>query len=178
MRRGWLLTGLGVLLVLALVIAFRTLHQPSARPFAGNPAPNFTLHTVEGGSAVSLSALRGKPVVLNFWASWCGPCNEEQPLLNQAATQYGGQVQFIGVNVTVGDNVSHVQAFIRQHSVTYPVLLDPRGTVSTLYQVSALPTTLFIDSSGRIVDRVTGALTQTALDQEMKRLTASSTAAG
>jgi cytochrome c biogenesis protein CcmG/thiol:disulfide interchange protein DsbE len=157
--------------VIAAGVAVYETHRPSATPYPGHTAPDFALAAALSGETVSLSAYRGTPVVLNFWASWCGPCQSEQPLLTRAANTYRGRVQFVGVNVTASDDASQARAFVREHAVPYPVALDSKGTVAQLYQVTALPTTLFINRDGQIVDRVTGALDPAVLQHDLETIT-------
>ena len=122
-----------------------------ASPFAlaANPAaPDFTLKSTSGEN-LRLSEMRGQVVLLNFWASWCGPCREEMPILDDIHDQYGK----LGFTV-LGVNVDKVQAeadkILRKTPVDFPVLYDPEGKVSKLYRVSAMPTTVIIDRDGKL----------------------------
>lgn len=120
-------------------------------PHEGFLAPDFTLDTLDG-SKVTLSELRGKVVVINFWATWCLPCRVETPALEKSYEQYRdlGMV-ILGVNLTNQDLISEVNAFVQEFKLTYPILLDNDGRVSsTLYQVRGLPTTFFINREGVI----------------------------
>jgi len=122
----------------------------SPSPREGFPAPDFTLDTLDGGK-VTLSDLRGKVVVVNFWATWCLPCREETPALEKAYEQYkdSGMV-ILGVNLTNQDVVSEVESFVQEFKLSYPILLDRDGSVSYLYQIKGLPTTFFINREGII----------------------------
>ncbi len=113
------------------------------------PAPDFIRETLDGRE-LSLSELRGKPVVMNFWASWCVPCRLEMPTLEDAAKRYGGQVHFLGVNVL--DRPQQAKAFVRNLGVTFPSVLDEDGEILARYRVVGLPTTVFITRSGRILE--------------------------
>jgi len=120
-------------------------------PREGFPAPDFTLDTLDG-SRIKLSDLRGKVVVVNFWATWCLPCREETPALEKSYEQYKDSgVVILGVNLTSEDSLNDVKAFVQEFSLTYPILLDRDGNVSNyLYQIKGLPTTFFINREGII----------------------------
>lgn len=119
-------------------------------PREGFLAPDFTLDTLDGGK-VALSELRGKVVVVNFWATWCLPCREETPALEKSYKQYkGSNVVILGVNLTDQDSMREVDSFVQEFGLTYPILLDRDGRVSYLYQVKGLPTTFFINRDGII----------------------------
>ena len=125
------------------------------------PAPTFTLRS-DSGEDVSLAELRGKPVVLNFWASWCQPCVAEHPLLVEAADRYREQVAFIGV-VPSEDTAAAVDRFTRRFGRWGPVYHDADGKVSIVYGVFKLPETYFVSSDGKIVSKVSGPLDETSL---------------
>ncbi len=120
-------------------------------------APSFTLANLANPlNQVSLSAFRGKPLVLNFWASWCVPCRTEMPLLERAYRTEKGKVLFLGVDSN--DTPSAGLAFYRHVHATYPAVSDPKGTIATRYGLFGLPTTVFISPSGRIIGRFIGQL--------------------
>lgn len=142
----------------------------------GDVAPNFSLPRLGGGKPVNLDAIgvdRHKPVILNFFASWCGPCQAETPMLAQAAAAAkaaGSPVQFVGVDVN--DPSSNALTFVHQSGVTYPVGSDLTLKVtSALYALNGQPNTFFIDGSGHVIGSKLGALTAPELAQWMKRLT-------
>ena len=128
----------------------------SPSPREGFLAPDFTLDTLQG-EKVTLSHLRGKIVVVNFWATWCLPCRKETPALEKAYEQYedSGMV-ILGVNLTDQDSVSDVESFVQEFKLTYPILLDRDGSVSNLYQIEGLPTTFFINREGIIRTMIVG----------------------
>lgn len=142
-------------------------------PLVGYRAPDFTLQTPLGDT-VALSQLvaeaGGQPVVLNFWASWCGPCRFEMPDLQQASMKYNGRIAIIGVNQ--GENASTITDFGNEFGVTYPLLRDPDNTVNNLYSVRSLPTTLFIDASGTVREVQIGILTRAVLEDRIESLLA------
>ncbi|MBN1640786.1 MAG: redoxin domain-containing protein [Anaerolineae bacterium] len=132
----------------AQVGAVEVSSAPQAAPQEGYPAPDFALHTTDG-ALVRLSDLRGKVVVVNFWATWCPPCRTEMPALQEVylAHQERG-LEVLAVNMQEGD--PQAEAFVLANGLTFPVLTDPGGAVSARYRIASLPTTLFIDRQGLI----------------------------
>lgn len=123
------------------------------------PLPDFTVYDLEG-NPVKLSDFRGKPVVLNFWSSRCGPCKREMPDFETAYAQYGENIHFVMLNVTDGswDTVESASQFILDNGYTFPVYYDTDNVAAYLFGVSALPTTFFIDAEGQGVAYAPGAL--------------------
>ena len=131
------------------LLIWRLTHQ-SKPPKIGGPAPAFSLKRVDAPGTLDLASLRGKPVVLNFWASWCEPCKGEATMLEQASRQYRKQgVVFLGVDYH--DVTRDARTFLEHHGVTYPTVQDGSGSVADRYGVSAVPETYFIDRNGRLV---------------------------
>lgn len=119
----------------------------------GAPAPQFTLNTLDG-QPVSLEDVKGKPVMINFWASWCPPCLEETPALIQAYNELKAEntsAEFIGIGTN--DNKDNLQKFAENNDIPYIVVEDPDGKASDAYSVRGMPTTVFLDSNG-IVRRI------------------------
>lgn len=125
-------------------------------PQKGFQSPTFSLYGLDG-TAHSLSEYRGRPVIVNFWASWCTPCVKEMPTLQNVYADYSSEgLVMLGVNMTWQDTKTEIGKFIEKRGITFPVLLDSQGTVSQLYRVQALPTTFFIGVDGRITDVIVG----------------------
>jgi thiol-disulfide isomerase/thioredoxin len=134
-------------------------------------APSFSLPNLEEGKgAISLQSSMGTPVLVNFWATWCTPCVQEMPMLEGAHRRFGSKVQFIGIDRQ--DYRPDALAFVQRTHVTYPSAYDPDGTLDGSYRLRGMPTSVFIDAQGRVVQRVTGPLTSAQLDDGLKALTA------
>jgi peroxiredoxin len=112
------------------------------------PAPNFTLKNLAGKN-IKLSELTGNVVLINFWASWCGPCRQEMPLLNAIHNKYK-PLGFTVLGVNVEEKVANARSFIGERPVDFPILLDNKNRISKLYNVVAMPTTVVIDRDGKI----------------------------
>ena len=154
---------IAALIIIAFVwlLGWGILHKEPLTGLSGitmvnRPAPDFTITTFKGDK-ISLGELRGKPVVINFWASWCPPCREEAPLLEHTWRVYKGRgVAFIGVDIQ--DKKEDALAYIREFDITYPNGPDPTGEISIDYGVSGLPVTFFVSRDGKIIRRWVGAL--------------------
>ncbi|HET7433394.1 MAG TPA: DsbE family thiol:disulfide interchange protein [Thermoanaerobaculia bacterium] len=123
-------------------------------PLIGKPAPQFTLQRAGSGESIDLAAFRGKPIVVNFWATWCGPCWEEHPILNEAARANGDRVQFLGV--VFQDDEAKILGFLQQRGAAYPTVIDQRGTTAIAYGVGGVPETFILDANGIIVAKHDG----------------------
>lgn len=136
-------------------------------PAVGHPAPDFSLTTL-AGEPFALSDLRGTPVVLNFWATWCPPCRAELPELQAASERLAGQVAIIGVNQA--EAPADVRAFVAGFGLSFPMPLDVDAQASRLYAVRSLPTTFFIDRQGVIRRVQVGPVTEATLAQMLKTI--------
>lgn len=135
-------------------------------------APDFTVYDREGNEA-HLSDYVGKPVVLNFWASWCGLCQSEMPDFDEAYAELSEEVHFLMVNMTTSDRESFEKAtaFIDEREYSFPVFYDTDGDAAATYGVYSLPTTYFLDADGYGVARATGAIDRETLEKGIGMIT-------
>ena len=138
---------------------------------AGEAAPNLELRDLKGAPH-RLAEYRGKPVVLNFWATWCVPCAAEMPLLNEMQKRYKGRVLFLAASIDDDDMKPSIESFIKKHrgdalTVMMGATLD---TLSDFRVVEVMPATVFIDPEGNIVDRMSGALKRSGLEERLKKM--------
>lgn len=119
----------------------------------GQRAPDFTLKTITGES-FKLSEQRGKPVFLNFWATWCGPCRVEIPDMEKLQQAMGDRILIVGIDIR--ESLSTVQNFLRDRGFSWTFVLDSNGAVAREYEVAAIPTSIFIDAKGVIVRKFRG----------------------
>ena len=129
-------------------------------------APDFTVYDIDGNE-VKLSDFFGKPIVVNFWASWCGPCKMEMPDFNEKYLELDGDVTFLMVNMTDGsrETVDIASAFIAEQGYSFPVFYDTASSAAITYSVYSLPTTFFIDAQGNAVAQATGAIDAATLQK-------------
>lgn len=141
--------------------------EPAA-PSIGSEAPDFSLSDLSGQN-VSLNDLKGKAVLINFWATWCYPCREEMDDLQAIYNKYKDKgVVILGVNVREGKGI--VTEFANRFNITYPILLDEDGKVSDAYNVFGIPSTLFIDKDGIIRDTVMGQMDEEMIAEKVNKL--------
>ncbi len=134
----------------------------------GDEAPDFTLPAL-GRDTVALSEFRGRPTVVNFWASWCNPCREEFPLLAAALDEYERE-RLAVVGVTYQDIESDSRMFVEEMDAVWPQAVDDGGAVALSYGVRAIPLTFFIAPDGQIADRVIGFSSKEALDASLAKI--------
>ena len=134
-------------------------------PLVGRPAPDFALREVGTGTPIDLTRFKGKPVVVNFWATWCGPCWEEHPILVANARRLGSDVQFLGV--VFQDKEETILNFLRQRGSSYPTVVDDNGKTAIAYGVGGVPETFFIDAEGVIRAKHSGPLTADLLTKHV-----------
>ena len=134
-------------------------------------APAFSLDNVEPHlPRVDLASYQGKPVVLNFWASWCVPCVREMPELEAASRALRGRAHFVGINYQ--DGISSGRELLQKTGVTYPSARDPKVELAGSFGLRGMPTTVFIDAAGRIAARRTGELRRAEIEEQVARLLA------
>lgn len=134
----------------------------------GKPAPAFELGQLNGEGTLSLAKLKGKPIVLNFWASWCKPCLYEHPVLEWGAREYGDRVHFIGM--AFEDTEAEAKAFLARHGASFPQLFDPDSRVSVDYGIAGVPETYFITADGTIADKHVGPISSEELSARIALL--------
>ncbi|WP_153732017.1 peroxiredoxin family protein [Sporosarcina obsidiansis] len=131
-------------------------------------APDFTLETLSGDTVI-LSELKGKKVILNFWATWCPPCKAEMPHMQKFYSKLTDedQVELIAVNVTDSEKlgISEVENFVKSYQLSFPIPLDETAEVTKKYGVFSMPTTYMIDTQGRIAQKVVGPLDEKTLNE-------------
>lgn len=160
---------LGILVVLAAIVPVTFLIRRSGNPVpqavAGRnrPAPDFKLKALDG-STLDLASLRGTPVVVNFWASWCIPCRTEFPIIARAAREHK-DAKIVGV--IFRDLPGDARRFAKQFDVHWPLLIDPDSEVATAFRVRSIPTTFFVDAHGKIDSFVYGQLTTRIIDRQI-----------
>ena len=132
-------------------------------------APAWTLDRLDESGELSLASLRGKTVVLNFWASWCGPCRDEMPLLQAGWERWQGKnVVFVGVDAK--DDRGYARSFLARYGVTYPNVYDGKGSLIGRYGVTGYPETYFIDVDGKVRYRIAGPVEEASdLDEAIER---------
>jgi cytochrome c biogenesis protein CcmG/thiol:disulfide interchange protein DsbE len=151
------LLGLACVAGLLALLVWKLAHQQHA-PRVGAVAPTFTLHRLDGPGKVSLASFRGRPVVLNFWASWCNPCKGEATVLERDWTRYRDRgVVFLGVDYH--DLAPDARRFVSAHALTFPMLQDGSGQVTGRYGISQVPETYVLNRQGRIVAHLAGPIT-------------------
>jgi cytochrome c biogenesis protein CcmG, thiol:disulfide interchange protein DsbE len=140
----------------------------NASAAVGKPAPDWSDPLVSGNGALTMAQLRGKPVFMDFFATWCPPCNAEAPMVNAAYKQYASQgLQVIGVDVQ--ENAQKAKQFVDQHQLTYPAVVDS-GTLSDQYRINGMPVGVFIDKTGVVRKIEVGQLSPEQLNADIKSI--------
>lgn len=137
-------------------------------PSAGYQAPNFAIHTPDGNT-ITLADYQGRPVLINFWASWCEPCRREMPDLVYLYEKHKEEGLVI-IEINVAESPEPVTAFVREFGMTMPVLIDPRGEVMDAYKSQVLPSTFFIDRNGTIQVRWIGFLPLERMEEHLDKI--------
>ncbi|MBX7112872.1 MAG: redoxin domain-containing protein [Myxococcaceae bacterium] len=171
MNRNVILAIVGVLgaaFFIAVMLSFG--NDPHAVPFMleGKPAPAFSMKRLDADGTVNLADLKGKPVVLNFWATWCGPCAQEHPVLEWAAKKYGNDAVFIGV--VFEDTEEATKKFLAQRGSSFQQLYDPQSTMAVDYGVTGVPETYFIDRNHVIVSKYAAPINMSTFDKHIAQI--------
>ncbi|ANB57917.1 thioredoxin family protein [Anoxybacillus sp. B7M1] len=135
----------------------------------GDIAYDFALKTPEG-QQIRLSDLRGKPVIINFWATWCPPCQKEMPDIEKFYKQYKDDVELLSVHLTSQDRRENLSPFMKKYGLTFPIVMDEKGEVLKLYNIQTIPTTYIIDGQGVIRKKVIGPMTYKQMQDIISRL--------
>ena len=144
----------GLVALLLALLVWKLAKGSGKEAAIGKSAPNFTLKRIDEPGTLQLASLRGKVVVLNFWASWCYPCKQEAPALAAAAKRWPGKVVVLGVDVN--DFAGDARKFARKYGLSYPLVHDNHNVTSPKYGISLLPETFFIDRNGKVIVHVPG----------------------
>lgn len=171
MNKPILVTGLAVTAALTIVFALSFGKDPRKvdSPLIGRAAPSFKLVPVSGGEPVTFESIRGKPLILNFWATWCRPCVDEHRVLTNAARSSADGVQFLGI--VYEDTQERILDFLRRAPSNYPTLVDDAGKTAIAYGVYGVPETFFISADGVIVAKHEGPLDPMTLAAYRRKLT-------
>jgi peroxiredoxin len=145
----------GAAVAAAALFAWLSTGRAPAPVGRGSPAPDFSLPRLDGGAALSLAELRGRVVLVNFWATWCQPCEAEMPALERLYRSLSGS-PFELVAISVDEDAEAVKRFRDRLGLSFPILLDPERRVAERYQTFRFPETLLLDAEGRVVERYVG----------------------
>jgi thiol-disulfide isomerase/thioredoxin len=174
---------ISVFVVLLILIAIAVFQNVSARDkeasktqnqnstegtTQGYLAPSFQLEGLDG-NAYNIGGKREKPMMLNFWASWCDPCALEAPDLKNIYEKYKNEFDLYAINTTDKDDIAHAKKFVKQYQLPFPILLDQAGKVSDQFRISLIPTSFLVDRNGVVVEVIHG-LSPNELERKIKKL--------
>lgn len=164
---GYLVVAATLPLVLLLLLGLFLVSRAPASPGAvvGSRAPDFTLADLDG-QPIRMADLRGRPVVVNFWASWCGPCVEEFPLLREASARHADDGLAV-IGVIFEDGSERARGFMQRNGGTWPAAMDPGRRVADAYGILSVPETFFIGRDGTVVARQIGQLSAASLEEKL-----------
>ncbi len=167
-----------IFLGLVFVVGGIGLHQQNktavatvaSAPQKGYRMPQFSVAEYPGNKTINTNGLIGKPIFINFWASWCPPCQMETPDIVKAYKQFGDKVVFLSVNMTSQDKMDSMEQFVKHYGITWPVALDKTGSVMQKYNIVGFPTSIFVNRQGIITDVNVGLITAENLNSQLKGL--------
>lgn len=170
MNRTVLLVGIIIAAAIVAVLFVGLGKNPAEirSPLVGKPAPVFALREVGTNRTVDITQYRGKPLVVNFWATWCGPCWEEHPVLVANARMFEGSVNFLGV--VFQDKEDKILGFLEQRGSSYPTVVDEAGKTAIAYGVGGVPETYFIDANGVIAAKFNGPMSPDILREHIQKV--------
>lgn len=159
-----------IVIPVIVILAFGLTRDPNLLPSAllNKPAPDFSLVDLEG-KTVQLSSLKGSIVVVNFWATWCGPCLQEHQILQWAKKEYQSEpIHWLGI--VYQDQESEARSYLKKYGQPFVALFDPQSKVAIEYGVGGVPETFFIDKDGMVRNKLSGVLTMEYLEQQLETL--------
>jgi cytochrome c biogenesis protein CcmG/thiol:disulfide interchange protein DsbE len=169
LNRVVLIAGIIITVALVVILSAGLGKDPQHidSPLIGKQAPDFALKAVGTGETIDLNQFRGKPLVVNFWATWCRPCYEEHPVLVSNAQMMQGQVQFLGV--VFQDKEEKIQQFLNERGTAYPTLVDQAGKTAIAYGVGGVPETFFLNRNGKVVAKFEGPIDPDTLQKNVRK---------
>jgi cytochrome c biogenesis protein CcmG/thiol:disulfide interchange protein DsbE len=167
LKLGAQVMAVGLVALLLALLVWKLVKGSGKKAEIGKTAPNFALRRIDQPGTLQLTSLRGKVVVLNFWASWCFPCKQEAPALAAAAKRWAGRVVVLGVDVN--DPAGDARRFARKYGLRYPLVHDNHNITSPVYGLTGLPETFFIDRHGTLVAHVISAVSAAELRNGVER---------
>lgn len=174
MKRNWIVLAIVAVLAGAAVyqhmgeLARQSALPDDSAPKVGFVAPAFELTALDG-AAYRVGGERNKPLLINFWASWCIPCQIEAPDMQALYEKFAGQFDLYGINVTSQDTRKEAESFVKQYGFTFPILLDQEGSALASYRFQSIPTSFLVDRNGKITD-IFHVLEPAELEKKLTRL--------
>jgi cytochrome c biogenesis protein CcmG/thiol:disulfide interchange protein DsbE len=167
LKLGAQVLAVGLVVLLLVLLLWKVVQGSDKGVQVGDPAPDFTLNRLDRSGTLQLSSLRGKVVVLNFWASWCNPCKQEAPALQAATKRWRRHVVVLGIDIN--DFAGDARRFARRLGLTYPLVHDNGNVTSPKYGVELLPETFFIDREGIVTAHVPGEVKAEDIEREVQK---------